>query len=125
MTPSRQERHCSTSSSSSSSSPTTATSSDSETREREDQSKIDSPPVSVSSSNVDDRTGQPVVCYQSRARSPSQPKIPKTKCQRRPTYRNGCKHSEKILWMMEFLNAETHTPVFLMYHLESPRLRVV
>ena len=61
-TPSRQERPCSTSSSSSSSSPTTATSSDSETREREDQSEIDSPPVPVSSSNVDDRTGKPVVC---------------------------------------------------------------
>ena len=54
MTPSRQERHCSTSSSSSSSSPTTATSSDSETREREDQSGIDSPPVPVSSSNVEE-----------------------------------------------------------------------
>ena len=40
MTPSRQERHCSTSSSSSSSSPTTATSSDKETREREDELKV-------------------------------------------------------------------------------------
>ena len=59
---SRQERHCSTCSSSSSSSPTTATSSDSETREREDQSEIDSPPMPVSSPNVDDRTGKPVVC---------------------------------------------------------------
>ena len=55
MTPSRQERHCSTSSSSSSSSPTTTASSDSETREREDQSEIDSPPVP-------DRTGKPSVC---------------------------------------------------------------
>ena len=62
MTPSRQERHCSTSSSSSSSSPTAATSSDRETREREDQSEIDSSPVLVSRSNVDDRTGKPVVC---------------------------------------------------------------
>ena len=62
MTPSRQERHCSTSSSSSSSSPTTATSSDNETRTREDQSEIDSPPVPVSSSNVDDITAKPVVC---------------------------------------------------------------
>ena len=62
MTPSRQERHRSISSSSLSSSPTTATSSDSETREREDQSQIDSPPVPVSSSNVDDRTVKPVVC---------------------------------------------------------------
>ena len=59
-TPSRQERHCSTSSSSSSSSPT-ATSSDNETREREDRTESDTSPVPVSSSNVDDRTGQPVV----------------------------------------------------------------
>ena len=65
MTPSRQERHCSASSSSSSSSPTTATSSDSETRGREDQNEIDSPPVPVSSSNVDDRTRKPVVCRES------------------------------------------------------------
>ena len=62
MTPSRQEIDHPTSSSSSSSSPTTATSSDSETREREDQSEIDSSPVHVSSSNVDDRTVKPVVC---------------------------------------------------------------
>ena len=54
MTPSRHERHCSTSSSSSSSSPTTATSSKSETREREDQSEINSSPVLVSSPNADD-----------------------------------------------------------------------
>ena len=59
-TPSRQERHCSTSSSSSSSSPT-ATSSDNETREREDRNESDTSPVPVSSFNVDDRTGQPVV----------------------------------------------------------------
>ena len=61
MTPSRRESHCSTSSSSSSSSPTTATSSDNETREREDRTKSDTSPVPVSSFNVDDRTGQPVV----------------------------------------------------------------
>ena len=59
MTPSRQESHCSTSSSSSSSSPT-ATSSDNETREREDRTESDTSPVPVST-NVDDRTGQPVV----------------------------------------------------------------
>ena len=34
-----------------------------------------------------------------------------------PTYRNGCKNSERILWMIEFLNAETHTPVPLKNHL--------
>ena len=62
MTPSKQERHCSTSSSSSSSSPTTATSSTSETREREDQTESDTSPVPVSSFNVDDRTVKPVVC---------------------------------------------------------------
>ena len=65
LTPSRQERHCSTPSSSSSSSPATATSSDSENREREDRSEIDSSPVPVSSFNVDDRTGKPVVCRES------------------------------------------------------------
>ena len=58
-TPSRQERHCSTSSSSSSSLPT-ATSSDHETRDREDRVESDTSPVPVST-NVDDRTGQPVV----------------------------------------------------------------
>ena len=58
-TPSRQESHCSTSSSSSSSSPT-ATSSDNETREREDRIESDTSPVPVST-NVDDRTEQPVV----------------------------------------------------------------
>ena len=40
-------------------------------------------------------------------------------------YRNGCKNSEKILWMTEFLNAETHTQVLLMDHLWSVRLREV
>ena len=28
-----------------------------------------------------------------------------------PTYLNGCKNSERILWMTEFLNTETHTPI--------------
>ena len=65
MTPSRQERHCSTSSSSSSSSPTTAMSSDSDTREREDRTESDTSSVPVSSFNVDDRTGTPVVCRES------------------------------------------------------------
>ena len=57
---SRQESHCSTSSSSSSSSPT-VTSSDNETREREDRTESDTSSVPVSSFNVDDRSGQPVV----------------------------------------------------------------
>ena len=66
MTPSRQERHYSTSSSSSSSSPTTATLSDSETREREDRGEIDPSSVPVSSFNVDDRTEKRVVCRESK-----------------------------------------------------------
>ena len=54
MTPSRQERDHPTSSSSSSTSPTTTVLSDSETREREDLSGIDSHPVPVSSSHVEE-----------------------------------------------------------------------
>ena len=34
-----------------------------------------------------------------------------------PTYQNGCNNSERILWMKEFLNIETHTRVLLMNHL--------
>ena len=59
MRPSRHERHCSTSSSSSSF--PTVTSSDNETREREDRTESDPSSVPVSSFNVDDRTGPPVV----------------------------------------------------------------
>ena len=42
-----------------------------------------------------------------------------------PSYRNGCKSSEKISWMIEFLNTETHKPVPLMNYLESLSLREV
>ena len=42
-----------------------------------------------------------------------------------PTYRIGCKKSERILWMTEFLNSETHTPVLLMNYLWSLCLREV
>ena len=96
MTPSRQERQCSTSSSSSSSSPTTATSSDSETREREDRTESDTSPVLVSSFNVDDRTGQKVVC-RLRSRKFWNPGV-------------AARIQWKKWWMMEFLNTETHTP---------------
>ena len=34
-----------------------------------------------------------------------------------PIYRNGCKNSERIWWMTEFLKAETHTRVLLMDYL--------
>ena len=57
MTPSRQESHHPTSFSLSSTSPTTTVLSDSETqKKREDQSGIDSFPVLVSSSNVEERS---------------------------------------------------------------------
>ena len=54
MTPSRQESNHPTSSSSSSTSPTTTVSSDSETREWEDLIGIDSHPVPVSSTHVEE-----------------------------------------------------------------------
>ena len=117
MTPSRQESDHPTSSSSSSTSPTTTVLSD--RLAREDLSGIDSHPVPVSSSHVERiERGDPLF--------PSQPKIQnqiktKTTIERAtrciPIYRNGCKNSEKISWMTEFLNAETHTPVLLMNHL--------
>ena len=79
-TPSRQERHHPTSSSSSCSSPKIS-SSDSETREREDQSEIYLSPVPASSSNVDGRTGKPVVCRETNREQGRQakPKIPQNK----------------------------------------------
>ena len=114
-TPSRQERHRSTSSSSSSSSPTTATSSDSETRERDDQSEIDSPPVPVSSSNVDDRSGQPVVDQANQNPKPNKKELKIERDDRCVLKsQSGCKNSEKFWWMMKFLNMETLTPVLLM-----------
>ena len=127
MTPSRQEINHPTSSSSSSTSPTTAVSSDSETRAREDLSGIDSHPAPVSSSHVerterDDPLTKPT----------KYPKPYKTKTTRQNgaircilIFRNGCKNSEKISWMTEILNAQTHTPVLVMNHLQSPRLREV
>ena len=54
-------------------------SSDNETRERKDQSEIDSPPVPVSSSNVDDRTVKPVVCRETNhEQAQANQKFPKT-----------------------------------------------
>ena len=107
MTPSRQEIDHATSSSSTSSSPTrtsSTVSSDSVIGQaRGDLCGIDSYPVSVSSKHVE-RNG--VTCQI-------------------PTYRNGCKNSEKISWMIEFLNTETLTPVLLMKYLQSPHPREV
>ena len=104
ITPSRQERHCSTSSSSSSSSPTTATSSDSETRERKDRTESDTSPVPVSSFNVDDRRETPVVCRESnheQGRQANQ-KLRKTNKKETPKeWGNPC-DSEIPEWLQEF-----------------------
>ena len=96
-TPSRQERH----SSSSSSSPKTSLS-DNETRKKEDRTESDTSPVPVSSSNVDDRTRQPVV-YQANQ------KLPKTNEQETMTERgnrlsadSSRASSEIPEWLQEF-----------------------
>ena len=80
MTPSRLESHHSTSISSSSSSPTTTVSSDREIRDREDQSGINSSPVPVSSSNVEEtiERGNPLFAADSGMR-PKANQNPKTK----------------------------------------------
>ena len=102
MTRSRQERHCSTSSSSSSFSPTT-TSSESETREREYQSAIDSSPVHVSSFNVDDRTGKPVVCRETNhEQNQANQKFPKTSKKETTIERGDPLYSEIPEWLQEF-----------------------
>ena len=110
MTPSRQEKHRSTLSSSLSSSPTTATSNDSETRERKDESEIDSPPVPVSSSNVDDRTGKPVVCRETNhEQAQANQKFPKTNKKEtmiergNPLFADSGRASSEITeWLQEF-----------------------
>ena len=120
---SRQESHSSTSSSSSSSSPTV---SDTKTREREDRIESDISPVTVSTT-VDERSGgDPLVTKPIKLQKPirrSHRQIGVTRCFLKS--RSGCKNSEKIWWMMKFMNMETHTPVLLMKCLRSPHSRDV
>ena len=59
-------------------------------------------------------------CYMNQPKSQNQIKMRITNRYleaRIPTYQNGCKNSERILWMKEFLNTETHTRDLLMNHL--------
>ena len=59
-------------------------------------------------------------CYMNQPKSQNQIKMRITNRYgetRIPTYQNGCKKSEKISWMTEFLNTETHTRVLLMKYL--------
>ena len=92
---------------------------------RGDLCGMDSYPVTVSSKHVETQArGHPCSSEISEEQLLTKPtKNPKTKkkwitikneetCYI-PTYRNGCKNSEKISWMTEFLNTETHTPVLL------------
>ena len=98
------------SSSSSSSSPSSPTVDEISVREREDAPISDISPVPVSEL-VDDRTGKPVE---------TQAKIPKPKKKETPiergnrvmflSFRNGCKNSGKIWWMMKFYYREALTP---------------
>ena len=88
---SRQEGHCFTSSSSSSSSPT-VTSRDNETRENRIESDISEVTVST---NVDDRSGQPVVDQAN--------KIPKTNKKEPQIDRGNPLSSEIPQWLQEFM----------------------
>ena len=96
MTPSRQECNHPTSSSSSSTSPTTTVLSDSETREREDRSGIDSHPVPVSSSHVEEmiERGDPWL--------PKPTKNPKPNKDETTIERGDPFCSEKPEWLQEF-----------------------
>ena len=122
MTRSRQESHSSSSSSTSSSSPTV---SDTKTREREDRIESDISPVHVSTT-VDERSGRPDIDQASKIQKiflkEPQEERGDTLLKERgdPLYSEilgGCKNSEKIWWMMKFLNMVTLTPVLLMNHL--------
>ena len=42
-----------------------------------------------------------------------------------PTYQNGCQNSERILWMKEFLNTESHTRGSSHEPSSEPRTKVV
>ena len=98
-----QESHCSTSSSSSSSSPTTTTSSESETRETEDLSGIDSHPVPVSSSHVEEmiERGGPLFTAESGMRPQANPN-PKTIKEETTIELGNPLYSEIPEWLQEF-----------------------
>ena len=75
----------------------------SETREREDQSEIDSPPVPVSSLNVDDRTEKPVVCRETNhEHSQANQKSPKKNKEETTIERRDPSCAEIPEWLQEF-----------------------
>ena len=115
MTPSRQEIDHPTSSSSSSTSPTTTVSSDSETRAREALCGINSNPVTVSSKPTKNPKPNKNEDHEREREDPLYSEIPEWLQEFR----------ENLVDDIEFLNAETHTPVLLMNHLKSVSFREV
>ena len=114
-TPMRQESHSSSSSSSSPSSPTVG---DLSVREKEDAPNSDISPVPVSSS-VDDRSGKPEETQANNIQKTKSKRdhdnTGETRCvQTILRFRNGCKNSGRIWWMMKFHYREALTPVHLM-----------
>ena len=114
---SRQESHCSTSSPSSLSSPAV---SEIKTREREDRTESDISPVTVSTTfderpgrlDIDQANKNPKPNKKEPKRERSDPLFADSGCAS-SEIQNGCKNSEKIWWMMKFLNMETLKPVLL------------
>ena len=114
-TPMKQESHSSSSSSSSLSSLTVGEMS---VREREDAPDSDISPVPVSEL-VNDRSGKPEEIQANEIHSPKKKK-PRWNEETRVVilrFRNGCKNSGRIWWMMKFHYREALTPVLLMKHL--------
>ena len=110
----RQESH---SSSSSSSSPSSPTAGDLSVREREDVTNSDISPVPVSEL-VDDSSGRPDETQANKNPKTNKKETPitrETRCvQTILRFRNGCKNSGRIWWMMNFHHREALTPVHLM-----------
>ena len=105
-TPMKQESHSSSSSSSSPSSPTVGEMS---VREREDAPNSDISPVPVSEL-VDDRTGKPLETQANEIPKSNKKETGETRVMIL-RFRNGCKNSGKIWWMMKFHYREALTPV--------------
>ena len=95
-TPIKQESH-------SSSSPSSPTVGEILVREREDASNSDISPVPVSEL-VDDRTGEPVETQANKFQKPikKRPRLNGGTCVTILRFRNGCKNSGRIWWMMKF-----------------------
>ena len=109
-TPSKQESY--SSSSSSSSSPSSSTVVEMSAREREDAPNSDISPVPVS--ELVDRTEEPVETQTNLIPKSKGPRSNGETCVTILRFRNGCKNSGRIWWMMKFHYREALTPVLLM-----------